>query len=137
MDPPVSGQVRTRTYLVWVCQQQDLCDGCRREDGVESRELGARWRLQLHCHRLQGIKYKISKCKSQIQLVFSQQDTKAVSFVCADLWSCGLQVYVGDGGGGRGQHGDDHHQHIRTSWRRVAGEVKENPQTVFVKHGHR
>lgn len=43
-------------YLVRVCQQQDLCDGSWRQDGVEGWELSARWRLQLHLHHLMPCK---------------------------------------------------------------------------------
>lgn len=42
----------SRCYLLGVGQQQDLCDGSWREDGVEGWEVGARGRLQLHLHHL-------------------------------------------------------------------------------------
>lgn len=39
-------------YLVRVSQEQDLCDGSWRQDGIEGRELSTRGRLQLHFHHL-------------------------------------------------------------------------------------
>ncbi len=65
------------------------------------------------------------------------RETKALNFLTADLWSRGLEVYVGDRDGSGRQHGDDHHQHIRARRWRVTSKVKENPQTVSVKHSHR
>ena len=39
-------------YLVGVRQQQDLCDGGWRQDGIEGWELSAGRRLQLYFHHL-------------------------------------------------------------------------------------
>lgn len=53
--PPYPQLLETKAciHLAWVCQQKDLCDSCRRKNGVESWKLCSRWRLQLHCHWLQ------------------------------------------------------------------------------------
>lgn len=42
-------------YLVGVRQQQDLCDGGWRQDGIEGWELSARGRLQLYFHHLGNV----------------------------------------------------------------------------------
>lgn len=104
--PQVECQLVPQTYffLVRVRQQQDLCDGGWRHDGIEGWELGARGRLQLYFHH---------------------------------LWYSCLKADVGDRNGGRGQHGDDHHQHVGPRWRTVTGKGEQNPETVFVEYGHR
>ncbi|MEQ2202951.1 hypothetical protein XENOCAPTIV_020941 [Xenoophorus captivus] len=47
--------------------------------------------------------------------------------------SC-LETDVGDRNGRRGQHGDDHHQHVRPRWRTVARKCEQNPEAVFVEY---
>lgn len=53
------------------------------------------------------------------------------------LRHCGLQHYALDWQGSRIQHGNHHHQHVRSSWRTLLSKVEKDAEAIFIIGCHR
>lgn len=79
-------------YLVGVCQQQDLCDGSWRADGIKGWELSAGGRQQLHSHHLGKRNFNKNKTRNLL-CPFLRSKSAYLRYGC-------LKADVGDRAGG-------------------------------------